>query len=285
MISIIIPTYNRARFLPRAIKSILNQTYQDWELIIVDDGSTDNTKEVVKKYLKDPRIKYIQTENLGAANARNVGVNKAKNNWVTFLDSDDEAYPYWIETWVGAINRQPGTGLISSGCDISKKNQIIAKKLPEKNSKLFGNLIYKITNGGSFGLKKELFKEIGGYDTNFKANQHTELAYRLIPYIQEHQIKTLAFDECLVKIHIHDGERIRNNWQAVFEGTIKIIDKHNNLLKKDPILLSNYYGVAANAAYRTGKNKKEILKLQWQAIKNKPFHLKSYLRLIKYTLL
>ncbi|MFM7662519.1 MAG: glycosyltransferase family 2 protein [Bacteroidota bacterium] len=88
--SIIIPTYNRALFLSKAIESVINQTFSDWELIIVDDGSTDNTKELVASFIeKDKRIKYIYQENAERSAARNNGIKKAVGKFICFLDSDD----------------------------------------------------------------------------------------------------------------------------------------------------------------------------------------------------
>ena len=89
--SIIIPTYNRAAFLPKAIESVLNQTYTDWELIIVDDGSTDNTREVVSQY-NDGRITYIYQQNAERSAARNNGINHAKGDYICFMDSDEYLY-------------------------------------------------------------------------------------------------------------------------------------------------------------------------------------------------
>lgn len=90
--SIIIPTYNRAAFLPKAIDSVLAQTYTDWELIIVDDGSTDNTSEVVRKYT-DERIRYIYQENAERSAARNKGIQHATGEYVCFMDSDTYMKP------------------------------------------------------------------------------------------------------------------------------------------------------------------------------------------------
>lgn len=94
--SIIIPTYNRAAFLPKAIDSVLAQTYTDWELIIVDDGSTDNTKDVVAQYC-DSRIKYIYQENAERSAARNNGVMHVTGKYVCFLDSDNYMKPDRLE--------------------------------------------------------------------------------------------------------------------------------------------------------------------------------------------
>lgn len=89
MISVIIPTFNRKEILPRAIDSVLSQTHSDFELLIVDDGSTDGTKESLSQYLKDFRVKYFFKKNGGVSSARNFGIKKAKGEYIAFLDSDD----------------------------------------------------------------------------------------------------------------------------------------------------------------------------------------------------
>lgn len=90
LVSIIMPSYNTANYIAESIQSVLAQSYKDWELIIVDDCSTDNTDEVVKPYLSDERIKYLKNEkNSGAAVSRNKALREAKGKWIAFLDSDD----------------------------------------------------------------------------------------------------------------------------------------------------------------------------------------------------
>ena len=88
MFSIILPTFNRDKFIKKAINSVISQSFSDWELIIVDDGSTDNTKEIVKNF-NDLRINYIYQENSERSAARNRGIKESKGNWICFLDSDD----------------------------------------------------------------------------------------------------------------------------------------------------------------------------------------------------
>lgn len=90
LVSIIMPSYNTGAFIKQTIDSVLSQTYQNWELLIVDDCSTDNTDEIVEEYLADKRIKYIKNEsNSGAAVSRNRALREAKGKWIAFLDSDD----------------------------------------------------------------------------------------------------------------------------------------------------------------------------------------------------
>ena len=99
MISVIIPTYNREKFLPATIDSVLRQTYSDYEIIVVDDGSTDGTQEVIEK-LYGGKLKYIYKNNGGPASARNVGLKNASGNYIAFLDSDDLWFPEKLETQI-----------------------------------------------------------------------------------------------------------------------------------------------------------------------------------------
>lgn len=98
LVSIIMPSYNTAKYIAESIRSVLAQTYEKWELLIVDDCSTDNTDEIVKPFLADERIRYFKNEiNCGAAISRNKALREAKGKWIAFLDSDDLWLPEKLE--------------------------------------------------------------------------------------------------------------------------------------------------------------------------------------------
>lgn len=106
LVSIIMPSYNTAKFISETIESVSAQTYSNWELIIVDDCSTDNTDEVVKSFLPDDRIKYIKNEkNSGAAFSRNRALCEAKGKWIAFLDSDDVWLPEKLEKQIAFMEK------------------------------------------------------------------------------------------------------------------------------------------------------------------------------------
>jgi GT2 family glycosyltransferase len=108
-ISVIMPAYNRASFIGETIESILGQTYQDWELIIVDDGSTDNTQEVVSRY-PDPRIRCVRQANAGETAARNAGLSLAKGEYIACIDSDDLMLPHNLEVLLKTLEADPEAG-------------------------------------------------------------------------------------------------------------------------------------------------------------------------------
>lgn len=115
-VSIIIPTYNRSQLIARAVKSVLNQTYQNFELIIIDDGSTDNTRELVTSF-NDERIRYIRhEENKGEAAARNTGLKAARCDYIAYQDSDDEWLPEKLARQIELLqDASPEVGVIYTG--------------------------------------------------------------------------------------------------------------------------------------------------------------------------
>lgn len=107
MVSVIIATYNYGRFISEAIESLINQTYVDWECIIIDDGSTDNTKSVVDDWIKkDKRITYFSQQNAGPTSARNNGISKAKGEYILFLDADDLLQPNKLKSHIEIFESQ-----------------------------------------------------------------------------------------------------------------------------------------------------------------------------------
>ena len=109
-VSIIIPTYNRARLLPKAIESALNQSYKNIEIIVIDDGSTDDTKLILAPYMHN--IRYLTTDHRGAAHARNTGMRAATGKYIAFLDSDDTYRPYKLAIQVPFIEAHPEIGMV-----------------------------------------------------------------------------------------------------------------------------------------------------------------------------
>ena len=132
--SIILPTYNRSELLKKAIGSIMTQTYNDWELIIVDDGSTDDTKAIVETFTQnDPRIKYLYQINSERSAARNNGINNAKGEYVCFLDSADYFSANRLKKMFLSISSTPKTALYYTGISF-EKNETITKRIEIKNT-------------------------------------------------------------------------------------------------------------------------------------------------------
>ena len=110
-VTVVMPTYNRAHLISTAIESVLSQDFKDFELIVVDDGSVDNTKEVVTSF-QDPRVIYIKQENKGVAAARNTGLRRAKGRYITYCDDDDTLLPDTLSTMASYLDHHPEIGLV-----------------------------------------------------------------------------------------------------------------------------------------------------------------------------
>lgn len=131
--SIILPTYNRAHLITTAIESVIAQSVTDWELIIIDDGSTDNTKEIVFSF-HDPRIMYGYQENKGRSTARNAGLHNARGTWVCFLDSDDWYLEDHLEAFEEAMKTNPNSEIFKTGVTFQKEDETVLS-----NSKFYSS--------------------------------------------------------------------------------------------------------------------------------------------------
>lgn len=183
MVSVIIPTYNRAGTLMRSIRSVMEQSYSEWELIIVDDGSTDNTKDIVKPVLEqDVRIRYICCpENKGQASARNTGIQAAQGEYVAFQDSDDCWLPDKLQLQMSMMEAHPEYGLVY-GQMVYNENEVLSIPFPPLNA---GEWIFKeclkqnLISTQTMLVRRTIFDKIGLFDTNMSALEDYELALRI----------------------------------------------------------------------------------------------------------
>jgi glycosyltransferase involved in cell wall biosynthesis len=157
--SIILPTFNRAHLIARAIESALAQSFRNFELLIVDDGSTDETWDVVSEDVrKDSRLRYHFATNRGLAVARNLGIAMSRGEYVTFLDSDDEYLPEHLTLRAAYLQENPNVDLLHSGIEIVGDEYVADKHDPTKRIHLSECVV-----GGTFVVRKELALKLGGY--------------------------------------------------------------------------------------------------------------------------
>lgn len=193
MISVILPTYNRAKEIPKSIESILNQTYKDFELIIIDDGSTDNTQEVVAGY-QDKRIRYIKntTSKHGVSVARNIGIRESTGEYITFNDSDDVFYLDKLEKQLAFLEREKADVTF---CAVYKNKQIIPDaKFTQKDCTLERILEASFTTTQALFGKAVCFRE-SMFDEQIGRNVDWELVIRLIK-----EYKVIFQKEVLAKL-------------------------------------------------------------------------------------
>lgn len=183
-ISVIIPTYNRSHTVGKAIESVLRQTYQDFEINVIDDGSTDNTREALAPYLD--KILYEYKENAGIASARNRGIELAKGEYIAFLDSDDFWKPEKLERQMECFAKHPQYGLVATRCitnvvDLNFNTIAINKvRRSGKSGWVYPDLFCKnFLRTSSVMVKKECFQEVGKFDEAFPRCEEIDMWLRL----------------------------------------------------------------------------------------------------------
>lgn len=220
-VSVIIPTYNRAGDLKEAMHSVLNQTFVDFELIVVDDGSTDNTRDVAESFT-DPRVRYIFQVNQGASSARNVGIQVSQGEFIAFLDSDDLFLPEKLSLQVARMEEDPDAGLVYgkylSQAEIEELTVPIGdcSRTVDLRRLLLGPAFHMST----VLVRRNLLVQIGGFDASSLRGEDWELALKLALS----GCKMVCVPEILSVIRRHPVSNMREQYQHE-EGVRSILDK------------------------------------------------------------
>lgn len=189
MFSVIIPAYNAEPFIRNSIQSVLAQTVDDFEIVVVDDGSKDNTKEVIKS-IEDLRIRYIYQENAGVSAARNKGIQSAKGEYVCFLDADDLWKPNHLEVLTNLINKYPEASVYLTGYEILLHNgKTILKCCPLVNGDMQSHNVFKqiwehgyFIHTNSIACKSAAFNTVGLFEVGIKNGEDDDMWYRLFSF-------------------------------------------------------------------------------------------------------
>jgi glycosyltransferase involved in cell wall biosynthesis len=208
-VSIIIPTYNREEFLLEAVKSVLAQTYEDFELIVVDDGSTDGTKKVIQRYKK--RLRYLSQANQGVSAARNNGLAHAQGEFVAFLDSDDLWLPEKLAAQIAFMDRHPQAQICYTD-EIWIRRGVRVN--PKKRHAKYSGEIYPhclplcIISPSSALMRRGLFAQVGGFDPNLPVCEDYDLWLRVAAYYPVYFIP----QRLIVKRGGHVDQLSRREW-------------------------------------------------------------------------
>ncbi|WP_353778091.1 glycosyltransferase [Winogradskyella sp. 3972H.M.0a.05] len=184
--SVVIPLYNKELHIQKALDSVLHQSFEDFEVIVVNDGSTDNSETVVKSF-KDDRISIYNVDNGGPSRARNFGVSKATSELIAFLDGDDYWKPHHLEDLKNLYEEFPGCGLYAKAYDRESKHYVtksIYKDIPDNNWKGIVNDFFHnsmnncIAHTSAIMIPKQIFDELNGFNENFDSGEDTDLWIR-----------------------------------------------------------------------------------------------------------
>lgn len=211
--SVIIPTYNRSATLSRAIQSVLVQTLPAWEIIVVDDGSSDDTRELAKTF---PQVRYHYQVNEGVCAARNKGAEIATGDWLIFLDSDDELELDSLKSFGIELQCNPSIKVLQASYTLEDSGNLTIRKVTTGTTGFVS---------GSFVIKKEVFQLLGGYDFRLKFAENTELQFRL----SENSIPVNKSDFLSFKYHRSSNEGSKN-LQNMLDSLRLILIKHEDFL-------------------------------------------------------
>lgn len=232
MITVIIPTYNRGTTVIKSIQSVQNQTYENWELIIVDDGSTDNTETTVSPYLTDKRIRYIKKDNGGPGSARNLGMKHAKDDLISFLDSDDQYHPTFLERSFKVMEQlAPNYGFIWTGVRFCMsngqyQNHIWNPSFETSKAALNQFLVKrKIGTGHGITIRKNILEDVGFFDKNMRAVEDTEFFIRILKIYNCYSV-----DDILVDVARSDDDRLNVPNIKKVDAFKHILEKHKDVI-------------------------------------------------------
>lgn len=252
-VDVIIPTFNREEVLLKAVNSVLNQTYQDFVLHIVDDGSTDNTQNILEEFRQHPKVKIHTQQNAGVSSARNLAAKVATGTWVSFLDSDDEWLPEKLEKQIAFLNSNPEIPFLHSE-EIWVRNGVrVNPKV--KHSKSADNLFVRsldfcLISPSTVIMKRELFLKHEGFDENFVVCEDYDLWLKILS-----QEKIGFLDEALTIKYGGHEDQLSTKFVAMDYWRIKSLcrllqttslsEEHKKLIadtikKKAKILLKGY---------------------------------------------
>lgn len=262
-VSVIIPTYNSAHFIIEAVDSVLAQTFTEFEILVIDDGSTDNTKEVLAEKYGDS-IQYFYKENGGVSKARNFGIENAKGKYVAFLDSDDAWIPEKLEKQILALEKNPDKKACYSSfylCD-EKLNPLEINRSERKSDALtdlilIGNVV---ATPSTVIAEKGLFEQVGGFDYELSQCADWEMWIRLAT-----KTEFIYLNEPLLKYRQHGSN----------------MSKNASLLEKDSILLMEKGFTLPNLADEVKAKKKEAFAKVYMVLAGTYFRSGLYLDFLR----
>jgi len=255
IVTVVIPTYNRAELLPRAIDSVLSQTYDSWELIIVDDASEDKTEEVVEKY-QDERVRYSRLAcRSGVSAARNRGIRESRGLYVAFLDSDDEWLPSKLERQVEVFETSEyNTTLGIVGCrrlDVDAQGEVLRLSQVDYRGNVSKSLLGSwgsyndIMNSSIAIVKRTVFDHMGMFDENLTDNEDYDMWIRIA---QKYTFD--AVDAPLARCYKWKTAP-RMSREEYFRNKKHFFEKHEDFFKRYPSIYQNklrWLGVCAHLA-------------------------------------
>lgn len=229
-VSVIIPTYNRSQYITQALESVLGQSFRDYEMVVIDDGSTDNTQEVLKKF--EGKIRSIRQDNQGISKTRNRGISETNGAYIAFLDSDDYWAPDKLAEQVKILDSHPKVGIVYGRMPIiNERGEKIGMKPAGISGKNFKELleVWGDIPTSTVMARRECFDKVGLFDSPLEPMEDIDMWIRIAQFYDLYEIenKALAF-------YRRHEEQITKNKIKVFTGLLRINTKIYNSYPEAP---------------------------------------------------
>ncbi len=284
-VSVVITCYKYAHYLPLAMDSVLRQTHRNVEVIMVNDGSPDNTDEVMQRYLPDPRVVYIKQENAGQAVAKNNGIARATGEYIAFLDADD----IWADDKLAKqlpLFANPEVGVVYCRVNYMDENgkphALQARELLEPKSGWIVEHLFKdnLIPFCAAVVRRECFAKVGVMDTSFRMGIDWDLWLRMSVRYQFAYV-----DEALLRYRVGHSGQMSKNFLVREQDTMRImrqfIDNHPGLLSPALIRWAMAYSYCNRGYYFRGADAGKSLSFYLKAIRARWFHGQAYLGIVK----
>jgi glycosyltransferase involved in cell wall biosynthesis len=284
-VSAIIPAYNGvSRYLEQAIRSVLAQTFDDYELIVVDDASTDDTARLVLRF---PQARYFRrADNGGQAAARNDGARLAAGAYLAFLDQDDLWEPTLLEETVAALQAASDAALVHcDGHQVNERNEVLEYDGAMKHAVSLTQILrgsHDVATSGAL-FRKSCFDSVGGYDDTLPIWEDIDLAVRLF---QRFRLVHLPKPLYRHRLYPRNASRDIPSERALL-GRRRFLEKHGPSCRTGTVEAralardwSHYYGDLGKSLLRSDR-KEEARRAFWTAVRHDPFNYKAFLRLLR----
>lgn len=263
-LSIIIPTHNRPHLLPLAVQSALNQTYQDLEIVVVDDASSPPAH-----LPENPKVRIIRLEKgVGGSGARNVGTRAARGRWVTYLDDDDCLLPEMAEISLAALEAAVAESPVAviSGIDkVNEYGKVLSTRLPPTRCPKGGDFFLEIPEPGSsyhtkqtLVVERDLVLKIGGWDETFRSRVHSEFFLRL-----NHACTLIGLPTVTYRLLSHSNARVSGNPRLRQESFNRLIEKHRDAFESHPKMFAEFVYKHAITSHEMGQTRSALIHFLW----------------------
>lgn len=251
LVSVVIPTFNYGHFVADAVASALAQTYRPTEIIVVDDGSSDDTQARLTPYLD--RIRYIRQENQGLSVARNTGIQAASGTWIALLDADDAWHPRKLEMQLAFVRRHPEIGVLGTDTILDRPREWPAPgELPQRGPDFtVCELVYKVRFAPSSAvIRRDCFERAGLFDPELRSAEDRDMWVRIACHFP---VTNLPMNLCWYRMHANNMSRAAVRME---ENELKVLDKAfrdiPSLRRRWLFRMKTYSYAAYNAAYMHG---------------------------------